>query len=153
MQKEPRKMMPAKWRPFDERLIFRREMDRLFDNFFGTESMLMSNGNWVPDIDVSETDDEIVVRMDIPGMDKEDIRVAMSGDYLTVSGERKEEKEEKQKHFFSMERRLGTFERTIPIPAVVNDKKVNAEYKSGVLVIHLPRTAEAKSHRIPITSR
>lgn len=146
-------MMPTKWRPFDERLIFRRGIDRLFNNFFGTESMLMSNGNWVPDIDVSETDDEIVVRMDIPGMDKEDIRVAMSGDFLTVSGERKEEKEKKQKHFFSMERRLGTFERTIPIPAAVNDKKVNAEYKSGVLVIHLPRTAAAKSHRIPITSR
>jgi HSP20 family protein len=143
----------TKWRPFDERLTFRREMDRLFDSFFGTESQVLTNGHWMPDIDMSETDDEIVVRMDIPGMEQKDIKVSMSGDYLTISGERREEKEEKKKHFYSTERKLGMFERTIPIPTAVDDKKVNAEYRDGVLEIHLPRTAEAKPHRIPVTSR
>lgn len=146
-------MTLTKWRPFDERLTFRREMDRLFDNFFGTESKLLPNGNWMPDIDMSETDDEIVVRMDIPGMEQKDIKVSMSGDYLTISGERKEELEEKKKHFHSIERQLGMFERTIPIPTAVDDKKVNAEYQHGVLEVHLPRTPEAKPHRIPVTSR
>jgi HSP20 family protein len=68
-------------------------MDRLFDNFFATEPRLVTNGNWVPEVDLAETDEEIIARMDIPGMDQKDIKVTMSGDYLTVSGERKEEKE------------------------------------------------------------
>ncbi|HEX2897900.1 MAG TPA: Hsp20 family protein, partial [candidate division Zixibacteria bacterium] len=99
-------MIPVKWQPFEERLSLRREMDRLFDNFLGTEFKSVTNGNWLPEIDMSETDDEIIVKMDIPGMEQKDIKVAMSGDYLNVTGERKEEKEEKKKHFYSLERKL-----------------------------------------------
>jgi HSP20 family protein len=145
-------MTLVKWQPFEERLSLRREMDRLFNNFFGAESRL-SNGNWLPEFDMSETDDEIVVKMDIPGMDQKDIKVSMSGDYLNVAGERKEEKEEKKKHYYSLERKLGMFERTIPIPTTVDAEKIKAEYNKGVLEIHLPRTAEAKPHRIPVTTR
>jgi HSP20 family protein len=146
-------MTLVKWQPFEERLSLRREMDRLFDNFLGSESKLVINGNWLPDFDMSETDDEIVVRMDIPGMEQKDIKVSMSGDYLNVNGERKEEKEEKKKHYYSLERRLGMFERTIPIPTAVDAEKIKAEYNKGVLEVHLPRTPEAKPYRIPVTTR
>ena len=146
-------MTLAKWQPFEERLSLRREMDRLFDNFFATEPRLVTNGHWLPEVDLAENDEEIIARMDIPGMDQKDIKVTMSGDYLTVSGERKEEKEEKKKHFYSLERRLGAFERTIPIPAPVDADKIKAEYSKGVLEIHLPRNPEAKPHRIPVMTR
>jgi len=146
-------MIPVKWQPFEERLSLRREMDRLFDNFLGTEFKSTANGNWLPEIDMSETDDEIIVKMDIPGMEQKDIKVAMSGDYLNVTGERKEEKEEKKKHYYSLERKLGMFERNIPIPTAVDPVKIRAEYNKGVLEVHLPRTAEAKPYRIPVTTR
>jgi HSP20 family protein len=146
-------MIPVKWQPFEERLSLRREMDRLFDNFLGTEFKSTTNGNWLPEIDMSETDDEIIVKMDIPGMEQKDIKVAMSGDYLNVTGERKEEKEEKKKHYYSLERKLGMFERNIPIPTAVDPVKIKAEYNKGVLEVHLPRTPEAKPYRIPVTTR
>lgn len=145
-------MIPVKWQPFEDRLSLRREMDRLFDNFLGTEYK-STNGNWLPEVDMSETDDEIIVKMDIPGMEQKDIKVAMSGDYLNVTGERKEEKEEKKKHYYSLERKLGMFERSIPIPTTVDPAKIKAEYNKGVLEVHLPRTPEAKPHRIPVTTR
>jgi HSP20 family protein len=128
-------------------------MDRLFDNFLGTESKLVTNGNWLPEFDMSETDDEIIVKMDIPGMEQKDIKVSMSGDCLNVSCKRKEEKEEKKKHYYSLERKLGMFERILPIPTAVDESKLNAVYNKGVLEAHLPRTLEAKPHRIPVTTR
>jgi len=127
--------------------------NRLFDNFFGTESKLITDGHWRPDVDVSETDEEVNVRMDITGMEQKDIKVSMSGDYLNAAGECKEKKEEKKKHFYALERKLGMIERTVPIPATVDSDKIKAEYDKGVREVHLPGTPEDKPYRIPVTSR
>ncbi len=145
-------MQLTKWHPFDDRMIFRRDLERMMENLFG-DTTLPANGNWLPEVDLSETDDEVVARIDLPGMDQKDIKVSISGDLLTISGERKEEKEEKKKHYYSMERKHGMFERTLRIQAAIDPSKIRAEYNKGVLEVHLMRKPEAKPHQIPVMAK
>lgn len=141
-----------KWQPFEDRFAFRRELERTLENFFGDTTLPMS-GNWLPETDISETDDEIVARVDLPGMEQKDIKVSMSGDMLTITGERKEQREEKKKRYYSMERKQGMFERTMRIQAAVDPNKIHAEYNKGVLEVHMPRKPEAKPHQIPVSAK
>ncbi|UCB47523.1 MAG: Hsp20/alpha crystallin family protein [Spirochaetota bacterium] len=121
-------------------------MDNLFESFFGRERA----GRWCVDVDVTETPEEIQVKADVPGIDKKDISITLSGDNLMIKGERKEEKEEKTKHSHRIERRCGSFQRILPVPVAVDSSKISAEYKDGVLTVHLPKKAEAKPKEIPI---
>ena len=138
-----------RWEPFKELSSIRRQMDRLLDTFFEREEA--PAGIWAPEIDVSENSDEFVVKADIPGINEKDLSVTLSGDNLIIKGERKEEKEEKGKHFHRVERRYGSFQRSIPLPVAVDSDKIKAEYSNGVLEIHLPKTAEAKPKEIKIS--
>jgi HSP20 family protein len=138
-----------RWEPFKELSSIRRQMDRLLDTFFEREEA--PAGIWAPEIDVSENSDEFVVKADIPGINEKDLSVILSGDNLIIKGERKEEKEEKGKHFHRVERRYGSFQRSIPLPVAVDSDKIKAEYSNGVLEIHLPKTAEAKPKEIKIS--
>jgi HSP20 family protein len=139
-----------KWEPFGELSSLRRQMDRLWDSFFGREPAIFERGRWVPAIDISETKDEIVVKAEIPGMDEKDISVTLSGDNLMIKGERKSEKEEKDKQFHRIERSYGVFQRTIRLPVGVDADKIKANYVKGVLEVHLPKKAEIKPKEIPI---
>ena len=140
-----------KWEPFDREVsTFRRQMDRLFDSFFGREPFLGSRERSLPAIDVAETPEEITVKAELPGMEEKDISVSLSGENLTVKGERKSEKEEKDKSFHRIERWYGAFERVIPLPVSVEAEKIRAEYKKGVLEIHLPKKPEVKPKKIAI---
>lgn len=138
-----------RWEPFKELSSIRRQMDRLLDTLFEREEGPASI--WAPEIDVSENSEEFVVKADIPGISEKDLSVTLSGDNLIIKGERKEEKEEKGKHFHRVERRYGSFQRSIPIPVAVDPDKIKAEYSNGVLEIHLPKTAEAKPKEIKIS--
>ena len=138
-----------RWEPFKELSSIRRQMDRLLDTLFEREEG--PAGIWAPEIDVSENSEEFVVKADIPGISEKDLSVTLSGDNLIIKGERKEEKEEKGKHFHRVERRYGSFQRSIPIPVAVDPDKIKAEYSNGVLEIHLPKTAEAKPKEIKIS--
>jgi len=130
-----------------------REMNELFDSFFrGFElepfrSIQPRMGSFLPNINVTENDKEISVSAELPGMDEEDIEVTLGKDSLTIAGEKKEEHEDKGKDYYSMERSFGSFHRVIPLPAEVDDTKVKAEFKKGVLKISLPKTAEAQAGR------
>jgi len=135
-------MKLVKWEPFGGLESFRREMDRLFDSFFGQRT---------PRVDVVESDTEILVKVDIPGMEEKDLSVSVSGDDLIVKGERKLESEEKKKQYHRIERSYGTFHRVIPLPSTVDAAKINAEYNKGVLETHLPKKAGAKAKQIPIS--
>lgn len=140
-----------KWEPFSGELSsFRRQMDRLFDSFFGRESSVWPEKPLAPMVDVAETPDEIAIKAEIPGMEEKDISVSLSGENLIIKGERKGEKEEKNKTFHRMERWYGAFERVIPIPVSVDPEKIQAEYKKGVLEIRLPKKPEVKPKQIPI---
>ena len=139
-----------KWRPFRELNLMRREIDRLMDRFFDFDKELFDTELWAPEIDISETEDEYVVKADIPGINEKDLSVTLSGGNLTIKGERKEEKEEKKKHFHRIERRYGSFQRTIALPGEVDENKITAEYKDGVLEIHLPKTEKSKPKEIKV---
>ncbi|RME79424.1 MAG: Hsp20/alpha crystallin family protein [Chloroflexi bacterium] len=134
----------------DPFLAFRREMDRLFDEFFSGFGLTPFESQWggfQPRVDVAETDKEIKVSAELPGLDENDIEVTLTDDVLTISGEKKEEKEDKGRNYYRMERSYGSFSRSIPLPCQVEQDKVEATFKKGVLTITLPKTAEAQKER------
>ncbi|WP_297056869.1 Hsp20/alpha crystallin family protein [Thermosulfurimonas sp.] len=137
------------WRPLQE---LKREMDRIWDEFFGRMRFpeRWEGLEWSPAIDVSETDDAVVVRADIPGLDPEDLEVRLSGRTLTIKGEKKQEKEEKKENFYRVERVYGSFVRTVDLPAEVEADRAEATYKNGVLKITLPKKAEARGKKVKI---
>lgn len=139
----------ALWRPLRE---LRREFDRIWDEFFGRVRVpeKWEEWEWSPAIDVSETDEAVVVRADVPGLDPQDIEVSLSGNILTIKGEKKKEKEEKKENFYRVERFYGSFVRSIELPTEVEGDKVEATYKNGVLKIVLPKKAEAKGKTIKV---
>ena len=131
------------------------EMDRLFDRFFedfGLEPFgrEFRRGAWVPAIDVSESEEEITVKADIPGISPEKLDIQIKNDVLTLRGETREEKEEKGKTFHRVERRSGTFQRSLALPSSVDVEKVSASHKEGVLTILLPKREEEKPRSISI---
>lgn len=138
------------WRKGDvERPVssLQREMNRLFEDFFNRDFFVepfRGIGEWRPAVDVSETDDAVVVKAELPGMDTKDVDVSLSGDVLTIKGEKKEEKEEKTKSFHRVERSYGSFTRSVRLPAAVVSDKVEATFKNGVLTVNLPKAEEAK---------
>ena len=119
----------------------RREMDRLFDRFFEPWPFrgVSETGRWMPSVDVSETDKELVVRAELPGMDPKEIDISLSGKVLTIKGERKNEREEKKENFHLVERSSGSFSRTVQLPAEVKADKIKANYKDGILSIGMPK--------------
>jgi len=147
-----RSLVPRRWREDAEHPLtaFQREMNRLMESFLGTSPFPEAKGEWVPALDVAETENEIVVKAEVPGIDKKDIDVTIRGDRLTISGEKKDERKEKKDTYTVYERRHGSFSRTITLPTDVNLDKVEAEFKNGVLTIRLPKTEETKARRISV---
>ena len=144
-------MAIMKWTPFGELGTFRREMDRLFERFFGElPSLELPGMSWAPHLDVTETKDSLVVKAELPGLEAKDLDVSVSGNALTIKGEKKTEKEEKDEHHHLIERSYGAFSRTVQLPAPVASEKIKAAFKNGVLTITLPKTEEAKRKAIPI---
>jgi HSP20 family protein len=133
---------------------FRHDLNRLFEDFFGGEGVLepfRGIGGWSPALDVSETDAEVRVSAELPGMTKDDVQISLVGDRLTIQGEKKSEKETKGEHFYRMERSSGSFQRSLRLPAAVDADKVDAVYKDGILTITLPKTEKAQAKSIPIS--
>lgn len=133
----------------------RREMDRLFDRFFGAGEAasggeLSRAMRWMPSLDVAETEKEVTVRAELPGVDPKDIDISISGQTLTVSGEKKEVTERRGESSFHSERCFGAFRRTVPLPVPVDEEKASAEYKKGVLTIRLTKSASAMPKRISV---
>lgn len=129
----------------------RREMDELWGRFFGESGLpVFSESSWVPALDVKETKDHIVVTAEIPGLSPKEVEVSISGDVLTIKGEKKQEKEEKDESYHLIERRYGTFSRSIRLATDVDTKNIKATHKDGVLTITLPKSEKAKEKQIKI---
>ncbi len=134
------------WRPFGSVDLFSRDMNHLWDRFFGADPSIRPwEKGWAPSLDVSETKDKLIVKTEIAGVDPKEIDIKISGDVLTIKGEKKEEREEKDESFHLMERRYGAFSRSIQLPIEVEEKKIKANYKNGVLRITLPKSEKSKA--------
>jgi HSP20 family protein len=136
---------------------FRTEMDRLFDSFFadsfGQTDRPWGVAAWGPPLDVEETDKEILVRAEIPGVKAEELDLAISGDSLIISGEKKASEEKKEQGYVYQERRFGSFRREVPLPSAVDPDTVEAEYKDGVLHVKLHKSTEALPKRIAVKAK
>lgn len=132
---------------------FQREMNRLFDDFFkgfGLKSAgeeMENLGAFVPRIDMAEDEDAFRVTAELPGMDEKDIDINLTRDALTIKGEKREEKEEKGKGNYYMERSYGSFTRMLPVPGEIDPDKVEASFKKGVLNITLPKVHKEKKEQ------
>ena len=139
------------WKPFDEFTTFRREMDRLWDRFFSERPALdMLEKGWEPTMDITETKSDLIVKAELPGIDPKEIDISLTGDTLTIKGEKQQEKEEKEENYYRIERSYGIFSRTIKLPVSVQNDKIKASYQHGVLKITLPKSEEAKQKQIKI---
>jgi HSP20 family protein len=127
------------------------EVNRVFDAFFGGSAA--GNGRarrWVPAMDLVETEEDLVLRADLPGLSRGDVAIEVKDGTLTVSGERKAEHEEKSEGWYRVERAFGTFSRSLSLPRGVDADAVTAEFTDGVLEVRIPKPAEQKPHRVEI---
>jgi HSP20 family protein len=141
------------WQPFSEM----DEMGRHFEDFFGRPFMpaiwrrTPSEGDiWAPALDVVEKDDKFTVKVELPGVREEDVDVSVSGDILTISGDKKAESETKKKGYYYSESSYGSFSRSITLPSTVDNNKIEASYDKGVLEISLPKAQIVKPKKIKL---
>jgi HSP20 family protein len=137
----------VRWEPFRELASIHNEMSRLLNAFEGNGTTTQS---WVPTLDVWETDDELVYAFDLPGIPKEDIAIEYEDGMLTVSAKRERTLEKGDDRFYRFERRFGTFTRSVGLPQGVDESKIRADFKDGVLKIHVAKPEEVKPRRIQI---
>ena len=141
--------------PFRDVMGIQDRVNRLFEEFLtrgrGREEGIEA-GAWIPAVDIYETDDDLVVKAELPGVEKDQIGVEVKGGVLTLRGERKHEKEVKEENYHRIERGYGNFLRSFTLPASVEEDKVSAKLTGGVLEIHLPKKAEAKPKQVKIAA-
>ncbi len=139
------------WKAFGELGSLRRDMDKLWDRFSGETPFARTLGEtWLPSVDISETNDNFVVKAELPGLEAKDVNVSISGDVLTIKGEKKTEKEEKDEHYHCVERYSGSFQRVFQLPSGVKTDIIEATFDKGVLKVTLPKVEEAKNKQIDI---
>lgn len=144
-------MAIIRWRPLGEMDSLRHEMNKLFDNFFHGDVESEKSLNWYPVVDIKETKDDYIVAAEVPGISKDDIKINISENTLTIKGDKNEEKKEQDHNYHRIERRYGSFQRSFTLPNQIQGNKVKASYKDGVLTISLPKKEEVKPKEIPIT--
>ena len=139
------------WKPFGGLGMLRKEMESLWDRFFN-ETQLTGDmtDTWLPALDISEGKDAFVVKIELPGMTEKDVNVSISGDLLTIKGEKKKEKQEKDEHFHRVEIHSGSFQRSFQLPSSVKADKIEASFDKGILKISLPKIEDAKKKDIKI---
>ena len=139
------------WRGSSDLNRIRNQLNRIFEDPFSLlEPDTSFFEGWTPAVDITEDKDKYVVRAELPGMRKEDISVSLDGNTLTISGERKQEEEKKERESYRSERFFGRFQRSVTLPAQVQANKIEANYKDGVLTVTLPKSEEAKRKQIEV---
>lgn len=147
-------MALVKWDPARELDAFQSDMNRLFDGFFSRREGVSANGyggrRWIPPMDLVETEDNLVLRADLPGVDRDEIEIEVKDGVLTVAGERKAQHEEKREGFHRVERSFGRFSRSLELPKGIEADNIEATFERGVLEVRMPKPAERKPTRIEI---
>jgi HSP20 family protein len=142
----------VRWDPFRDLLSIQDELNRLFGRTYGGQepSLGRTGGSWVPPMDIYETAETLVAKMELPGIEPGDVDVSVEDSALTVSGKREISSETKEESFHRIERRYGSFSRTIALPATVDTAKVDATFDKGVLTIEFHKSERAKPKRISV---
>ena len=149
-------MALVRWEPVRELHTVQQEMNRLFNTFFDTPSGSSDGGQatalrrWMPAMDLVESEDHFVLRADLPGLAEEDVKLEVTGDTLTVSGERRFEHEAKKDGFYRLERGSGTFSRSLTLPEGVDADAIGATFDKGVLEVRIPKPEQRRPRRVEI---
>jgi HSP20 family protein len=123
----------------------------MFDGFFrGTGDEDYTLSSWTPAVDIAEHDDEYLVKVELPGVNKDEVKLTLENNILTIRGEKKQEKETKKENYHRVERSYGSFQRSFTLPAAVKADKIDASYKDGILTVSLPKAEEAISKQIEV---
>jgi HSP20 family protein len=142
----------TRWEPFRDLVSVRKDMDRLFDEFFTIPTATV-NGWSTPMVDMYQTEDDIVVKATMPGLDPDDLDIQITGDMLSIRGEIKHEVEEKDAKYHVREHRYQSFARSLTLPARVVADQAKAEMNNGVLTLTLPKAEEAKPKTISVRAK
>lgn len=153
-------MSIVRWNPVRDLATFpsdilgmQKEMNKMFNRFFrgGTlDEGDLTPSAWVPAVDLIENDDSYIAKVELPGVSKDDVKITLQDNSLTIRGEKKEEKETTESNYHRLERSYGSFQRSLALPGSVRSDKVAAEYKEGILTITLPKAEESKRKQIDI---
>jgi HSP20 family protein len=148
-------LIPWRQRSGDSLDLFRRDMWDMFERFFGEplEGDRRELAAWAPRVDIAETDKEVQVKADLPGVDAKDLEVTVSDGSLVLRGEKKEEREEKKKDYHRVERFEGCFYRQIPLPPGTDPDKISAASSKGVVTITIPKTPQAQPKKIAVKAQ
>ena len=143
----------TRWEPVREMMTLREAMDRLFDDAF-TRPINLRDGGWsAPAVDMYQTDEEVVVKAALPGFKADEVQINVTGDVLTLRGERKHEEENKDKAWHIREQRWSSFERSLALPTVVRADQANADFENGILTVTLPKAEEVKPRTITVKAK
>jgi HSP20 family protein len=148
-------MALIRWEPVRELSTIQNEMNRLFNTFF--EAPTPGNASatalrrWIPAMDLVETDDDFVLRADLPGLSENDVKIELEDNVLTISGERKAEHEERKEGYYRVERASGSFVRSLTLPEGVDPDSVKANFERGVLEVRIPKPEERKPRKVAIS--
>jgi HSP20 family protein len=144
-------MAMSRWDPFRELSSIQNELNRLFGRTFGTEEgQDVRTAEWVPALDVAETEDRFVITAELPGVKPDEVDISVENSVLTITGERKFYSETKEEDFHRIERRFGSFARSITLPSVADPERIQASFDDGVLTVEIPKREEAKPRKIQI---
>ncbi|RMF61255.1 MAG: Hsp20/alpha crystallin family protein [Calditrichaeota bacterium] len=145
-------MYLSRWNPARDLISISDEMNRLVDTVFGDRARETSlfKGSWSPAVDISEDDDNFYLNFELPGMTKEDVKVRYEEGLLTVTGEKRAQKEDKDINYHRIERSYGRFERSFRVPSRIVSEKIDANFNNGVLTITLPKAEEVKPKEIEV---
>ena len=140
----------TRWDPFREFATLQDRMNRLLQDSFSGREEALTTGAFTPAVDVYEDEHTLTLKLEVPGIDEKDLDIRVENNVLTVRGERKFEKEEKEENFHRIERQYGSFTRSFTLPNTLDTEKVEADYDKGVLKVRLAKKAEAKPKQIKV---
>ena len=143
-------MVITRWDPFRELASLQNRVNGLFQDYGRSNDELTTSGSFVPAVDVYEDEHKVVLKLEVPGVKEQDLDVQVENQTLTVRGQRRFEKEEKEENFQRIERRYGSFSRSFTLPNTISTESVNANYENGVLKIELAKREEAKPKQIKV---
>jgi HSP20 family protein len=149
-------MALIRWEPVRELNTIQNEMNRLFNTFFDAPAT-PGNGpavsrRWIPAMDLVETDDDFVLRADLPGLSEKDVNIELEDNVLTISGTRKSEHDERKEGYYRVERASGAFSRSLTLPEGVDPEKVSANFDRGVLEVRIPKPEQRKPRKVTISA-